>query len=330
MKRRMLIALIGGLAIAWPFAAHAQKPKQSLKRVGMLVASFPCPLQPDNFFVRRLGELGWVEGQTMIFDCLSAVGRLDQLPILARELASRRPDVLMAAPWTFVSVLKQETTTIPIVMLSGFEPVRLGLIANFAHPNGNVTGVAWFWSGLKQMELLKEVVPNLRRVAYVSGVVGSDYASQEANKIVEEYLQIAASHGFTWRLFRVAGANDYDELFAQLAAEHFDAVIVSSHPLNTQNQTRIEQLTLRYRIPAASEMADWAKSGFLLSYGQDVSWSYARAMDYVDKILRGAKPSDLPVEQATKLRLTINLKTAKALGLTVPPTLLARADEVIE
>src|SRR5262249_7829901 len=263
--------------------------------------------------------------------CVSSVGRLDQLPILARELVSRRPDVLMAAPWTFVSVLKQETTTIPIVMLATFEPVRLGLIANLASPSGNITGVAWFSLGLKQMEFLKEIVPNLRRVAYVTGVVGRDYASQEVNKIVEEHLQTAASAlGFTWRLFRVAGANDFDELFARLALEHFDAVVISSQPLIFQNHTRICQLALRHRIAVASEHSDWAKCGFLLSYGQDISWTSARSLDYVDKILRGAKPSELPVEQATKILLVINLKTARELDLTVPPSLIARADEVIE
>ena len=132
------------------------------------------------------------------------------------------------------------------------------------------------------------------------------------------------------QIFRVASANDYDEIFARLAAEHFDAVIVTSHPLNAQNQTRVCQLALRHRIPPAAEISDWAKRGYLLSYAQDISWSSTRAVDYVDKILRGAKPSDLPVEQAVKLDLVINLKTAKTLGLAVPPSLLARADKVIE
>src|SRR5262245_59575875 len=154
MRRRMFITLIGGLTIAWPLASYAQQPKQPLKRIGILLSVFSCPLQPDNLIVRRLGELGWIEGQNIVFDCVSAVGRIDEVPALANELVSRRPDVLMALPWSFVRALKQETTTIPIVMLSGREPVRLGLIANLARPGGNVTGVALLYLLPKQMELL--------------------------------------------------------------------------------------------------------------------------------------------------------------------------------
>jgi putative ABC transport system substrate-binding protein len=331
MKRQKLVTLIGGLAIAWPLASYAQQPKQPVKRVALLSQAVPCPLQRDNLIVRRLGELGWIEGQTIHFDCVSAGGRLDQVPALARELVSLRPDVLVAAPWSFVNALKQETTTIPIVMLSGWEPVRLGLITSLARPEGNVTGVAWFGLLPKQIEHLREIVPNLRRVAYIVGAAGAANSSSEATKVDEENRQIAASaFGVTWQIFRAAVANDYDEIFARLAAEHFDAVDVQAVPMNVQNATRICQLALRHRIPTVSETAGWAKCGLLLTYGQDFTWSVARAMEYVDKILRGAKPSDLPVEQATKVQLVINLKTAKALGLIVPPSLIARADEVIE
>src|SRR5215468_4418165 len=171
MGWRKFMRLIGGLAIAWPLASYAQEPKQPLKRVGGL-ALIPCPLQPDNLAVRRLAELGWIEGQNIVFDCVSTVGRVDQVPALARELVSRRPDVLTAGPYSFISALKQETTTIPIVMLNGWEPVRLGLITSLARPGGNVTGIAWFYLIAKQMELLKEIVPNLKRVAFVRGVAG--------------------------------------------------------------------------------------------------------------------------------------------------------------
>jgi len=256
---------------------------------------------------------------------------LDQVPTLARELVSRHPDVLLAAPWSFVRALKQETTTIPIVMLSGWEPVRLGLITSFARPGGNVTGVAWLGLMPKQMELLKEIVPNLRRVAYVTGGLGVP-PPPEASKIVEDDRQIAASAlGFTWQVFLADGANDYDKIFARLEAEHFDAAYIPNAPSDSENLTRICQLALRHRIPTVSVSGRWAKGGLLLTYGQEgASWSDARATDYVDKILRGAKPSDLPVEQATRFELVINLKTAKTLGLTVPPSFIARADEVIE
>src|SRR5262245_9501043 len=170
MKRRKLITLIGGLAIAWPLACYGQQPNQPLKRVGVLASQVPCPLQPDNPIVRRLGELGWIEGQNFVFDCVS-VGRIDQVRALARELVSRRPDVLMAVPPHFVSALRQETTTIPIVMPGTWEPVRLGLITSLAKPEGNVTGVAYLGLLPKQMDLLKEIVPNLRRVAYIFSAV---------------------------------------------------------------------------------------------------------------------------------------------------------------
>jgi putative tryptophan/tyrosine transport system substrate-binding protein len=180
------------------------------------------------------------------------------------------------------------------------------------------------------MELLKEIVPNLRRVAVVGGIQAA-YSPQETGKIAEENWTIAASTlGFTWQLFRAAVVSDYDEIFARLAAEHFDAAYITGNPLNIQNGTRIGQLALRYRIPACSESAEWARVGLLLAYGQNFPWSVTRAMEYVDKILRGAKSSELPVEQAAKLELAINLKPAKTFGLTVPPSLLARADEVIE
>jgi putative ABC transport system substrate-binding protein len=262
---------------------------------------------------------------------VSTVGHVDQVPTLARELVSRRPDVLIAGPWTDVIALKQETTTIPIVMLNGWEPVRLGLITSLARPGGYVTGVAWFYLFPKQFELLIEVIPNLKRIAFVRGVGGVPEDQTAARKIGEEDRQFSAiALGFTWQVFLAASASDYDNIFARLEAEHFDAVNVPGNPLNVENLTRICELAQRHRIPAVGEGDDWAKCGFLLTYGQDLSWSVARGMDYVDKILRGAKPSDLPVEQATKLNLVINLKTAKELGLAVPPSLLARADEVIE
>src|SRR5262249_55079909 len=190
MMRRAVIKLIGCLAIAWPLACYAQQPKQPLKRVGILPTFVPCPLNPDSLTVRRLGELGWVEGQNFVLDCVSTVGRLDQLPALARELVSRRPDVLIASSFTFVMALKRETTTIPIVMVGGWEPVRLGFITSLARPGGNVTGVAWFGLLSKQIELLKEIVPHLRSVAFITGVMVGAYTSSEAFKIRAEHFII--------------------------------------------------------------------------------------------------------------------------------------------
>jgi putative ABC transport system substrate-binding protein len=332
MKRRMLISLIGGLAIALPLACYAQQPLAPPKRVGLIsTADTPCPLPSDHPIRRRLAELGWIAEQNIVFDCVSTVGRIDQGPAIARELVSRRPDVLMADVYFYVSALMQETATIPIVMLNVWEPVRLSLITSFARPGGNVTGVAWFALRPKQMEVLKEIVPSLRRVAFIYDADPIPSPISEVRKIVTEENAFAASTlGFTWQYVGATVASDYDEIFARFATEHVDAALIPDTVLNMENRTRICQLALRYRIPAVSGDSEWARAGLLLTYGQDPSWGYTRAMDYVDKILRGAKPSDLPVEQATKLDLVINLKTAKALGLTVPPALITRADEVIE
>jgi putative ABC transport system substrate-binding protein len=253
MMRRAFIRLIGGLAIACPLACYAQEPKNPLKRIGVL-AQHGCPIAPDDVIRRRLPEVGWIEGGNFIFDCVSTVGRIDQVPALARELVSRHPDVLMAVPYHYVSALKQETTTIPIVMLGTWEPVRLGLISSFGQPRGNVTGVAWFGLFPKQMELLKEIVPNLRRVAIVTGNLGAAYTPPEAFKINQETAESTSSAlGFTRQVFPAAVANDYDEIFARLAAEHFDAAYIPSTPFNIHNLTHICQLALRHRIPTISE-----------------------------------------------------------------------------
>src|SRR5215467_638989 len=319
--------LISGLAIAWPLASYAQQPNQAPKRVGFLIPG-PCVPKPDQIITRRLEELGWIVGQTIVIDCVSAVGRLDGIPVLARELLSRRPDVLSSGPSNYIKELKQETTTIPIVMLGSGDPVGYGLVTNLARPESNVTGVAFWGSDIlpKRIELLNEVVPQLRLLAIIG-----DFSDATFLKTVEEGAAVAAKRfGFSWQRFQAVLENDYDEIFARLAAEHYDAAYITSTSFNFQYGARIGKLALRHRIPAVGEASLWAKDGFLFSYGQDFNGSFARAAEYIDKILRGAKPSELPVEQATKLRLTINLKTAKELGLTVPPSVLARADEVIE
>ena len=325
MRRREYMTLIGGLLIAWSLACYAQQPNPvAPKRVGLLDIG-PCP-PSERWWSGRLADLGWSKG-TVVFDCVSTFGRLEELPALARELVSRHPDVLMAVTYRFIRALKQETTTIPIVMLATWEPVRTGLVASLARPEGNITGVVWFVFTAKQIQLLKEIVPNLRRLA----LIGNGNPPPEMKQIGEEDWTLAASTlGFTWQVFEPHIVSDYGEIFARIAADHFDAALIDLDQFNLQNTKLIIELALRHRIPAVSPASWMTKSGLLLGYGQDWVWSVTRASEYVDKILRGAKPSDLPIEQATKVQLTINLKTARALGVTVPPALLARADEVIE
>jgi putative tryptophan/tyrosine transport system substrate-binding protein len=326
MLRRVLVASFIVGVIVWPFACYAQQSNPAPpKRMGLLAIS-ECP-PSERWWLGRLEALGWIKG-TVVIDCVSTVGRLDQLPALARELVSRRPDVLAAAMTTFVLALKQETTTIPIVMLATWEPEANGLVTSLARPEGNVTGVAWYDLGHKQVEILKDALPNLKRVASIAQTVG--YPA-EVLKFVEEQRQISASAlGVTWQVFRPAVPSDYDEIFGQIAAEHFDAVHIGADGFASQNGKRIIELALRHRIPTISASTLFAKAGLLLGYGQDFIWSVTRASEYVDKILRGAKPGDLPVEQANKLMLVINLKTAKTLGLTLPPSVISRADEVVE
>jgi putative ABC transport system substrate-binding protein len=324
------MTLIGSSAVTWPLVAHAQQlPSAPLRRVGSLSLR-GCQVPPDNAFLHRLGELGWLEGRNYEIECVSAVGRVDQVLALARELVSRRPDVIITSPASFVKALQQETASIPIVMLGTPDPVRLGIVTNLARPEGNVTGVAWFGFDIlsKRIELLKEIVPHLKRLAIIAAV-----SDASITKVIEENVTSAArTLGFSWQLFQPAADNDYDYIFATLAANRFDAAYIQADPLNLQiqNRVRVAQLALHHLIPAVGERAELAREGLLITYNQDFSRSAAHASEYVDRILRGAKPSELPVEQGANFELVINLKTAKALGLTVAPSLLARASEVIE
>src|SRR5215467_8258175 len=242
MMRRAFIRLIGGLALAWPLASYAQQPNQPLKRVGIIASLGPCPLKPEIPFVVRLAQLGWVEGRNFVFDCVSVVGRIDQVPALARELVSRRPDVLMAGNSPVIMELKRETTTIPIVMLGAADPVGYGLVTNLARPEANVTGVAFWGSDMlpKRIELLSEVIPQLRRLAIVGGTRDAKFI-----KITEEGATAAAKRfGCSWQRFQAVLENDYDEIFARLATEHFDAAYITSSSSNFQYSARIVELAL--------------------------------------------------------------------------------------
>jgi putative ABC transport system substrate-binding protein len=321
--------LIAGSVVASPLCSYAQQPQSApAKRIGIL-ATDSCELV-EPWWSTRLAELGWSKGQVAV-ECVSTLGhRFDQLRDLARDLVSRRPDVLFASPAPFVRALMEETTAIPIVMGWTPDPVASGMVANRARSEGNVTGGAGFeFDRLpRRIELLKEIVPHLKRLAIVTGARDP----QDIRNIEERAAIAEQAHGVAWQMFRAADANDYNAIFARIVAEHFDAAYVQADLLSNQpeNVARICELALRYVIPTVGGGNEWARDGLLLTYGQNYNRSAALALEYVDKVLRGAKPSGLPVEQAIKVDLVVNLKTAKALGLTVPPSLLARADEVIE
>jgi len=279
-------------------------------------------------FRQALRELRWVEGQNIVIDYRFAEGRLDRLPGLAAELVRLKVDIIVSAGTQGVTAAKNATETIPIVMIGVRDPVGTGLIANLARPGGNVTGVSG-GAGLeivaKQLELLKETVPKISRVAILSNPTNSYHqlAIGEANTA-------ARSLDVQLQLLEARGPNEFDDAFAAMANERVGALLVLSDIVFNNHQTRLVDLAAGRRLPAAYGIRESVEAGGLMSYGPSFLDFYRRGAAYVDKILKGDKPADLPVEQPTKFELVINLKTAKALGLTIPPTLLARADEVIE
>jgi putative ABC transport system substrate-binding protein len=330
MRRREFIMLLGGAAAAWFLAACVEPAgAQSTvppKRLGVL-SGFGCNKSPSRFY-QRLAELGWIDGRTLTIDCVSTVSP-DQVTLLATELVARRPDVLVASPTNYVRALKQATATIPIVMVSTPNPVETGLVTNLPRPEANVTGIAQ--SGAdntsKRMQLMKQMLPGLARLAIILRAGIDPLFAELATK---DATAAANTLGFAWQAFYPAEPEDYDGIFARLAAEGFDAAYVPPGPFSYANLTRIAELGRRHRVPTLGDHPIFAKNGFLLTYGEDPIRNVVRAAEYVDKIFRGSKPGDLPIEQPTTFEVVINLKTAKELGLTVPPALLALATEVIE
>jgi putative ABC transport system substrate-binding protein len=325
MSRDVLSAIVAALIALTAFCSisDAQNVPPS-KRLGFL-SGFGCNPGPIR---QRLAQLGWIEGRTLIVDCVTTVNP-NELKPLAAELVRRHPDVLAASPTNYVRALKEATTTIPIIMVSTPDPIESGLVTNLPRPETNVTGVAQ--SGLdlvgKRIELLKEILPRFARLAIIKRLGGDEvFYSQIENNTAAAATRLA----FTWKTFGVAQADDFERILARLEAEAYDAVYVPPGPLVYANLSHIAEAAQRHHLPTVGEHPAFAKNGFLLTYGEEPIRNVQRAAEYIDKILRGAKPGDLPVEQPTKFELLINLKTAKALGLTVPPTLLARADEVIE
>jgi putative ABC transport system substrate-binding protein len=279
-------------------------------------------------FRQGLRELGWVEGQNIVIDYRFAEGRFDRLPDLAVELVQLKVDIIVAQPTPAAAAAKNATKTIPIVMISVGDPVGLGLIASLARPGGNVTGSSYS-VGLeitgKLLELLKETVPKARRVAILSN------PANPAHPLAIREVSVAArSLGVQLQLLEARGPNEFDGAFAAMAKERVGALLVVADGLFILHRARLADLAARSRLPAIYGYREHVEVGGLMSYGSSTRDLYRRSATFVDKILKGAKPADLPVEQPTKFELVINLQTAKALGLTIPPSLLGRADEVIQ
>ena len=326
-RRTFLTGMTGGL-LAAPLAAEAQ-PAGKVYRIGYLAGGSSTSGRHVIEALREgLRELGWVEGQNIVIDYRFAEGRYERLPYLAAELVRLKVDVIVAAPAPPAAAAKNATGTIPIVMIGAGDPVAQGLIASLARPGGNVTGLAYSVGQEifgKQLALLKEAVPKVRRVAVLWNPAVPTLALA-----IGEVKVAARSLGLQVQLLEARGANDFDSAFAAMARERAGALLVITDSVFTTHRIRLADLAARSRLPAAYTNRQPVDAGGLMSYGPSFSDLWRRAAGYVDKILKGAKPGDLPVEQPTKFELVINLKTAKALGLTIPPSLLQRADQVIE
>src|SRR5215831_10903617 len=314
---------------AAPLAAEAQQAGK-MPRIGLLSLTSPSDRPPLlDAFRQSLRELGWVEGQNIVIDYRYAEGRVDRLPDLAAELVRLKVDLIVASAGTQVATAaKNATETIPIVMIFVRDPVGAGLIASLARPGANVTGTSGS-AGLewvaKQLELLKETVPKIRRVAILSN---PDNAYHRL--AIREVNVASRSLGVQLQLLEARSPNEFDAAFAAMAKQGAEALVVVSDAIFSSHRTRLADLAARSRLPAAYGVRESVEAGGLMSYGPSILDSYRRAATYVDQILKGTKPAELPVEQPTKYELVINMKTAKALGLTIPQSVLLRADEIIE
>ena len=326
MERRSFLGVVAGGVLARPLAAAAQ-PAGSIQRIGWLgLNSAPNPFY--DAFTRGLRELGYVEGRNVVIESRWADGKAERLPALAADLVRLRPDVIVTAAQAASAAAKQATGTIPIVMVNVTDPIGEGFISTLAKPGGNITGLTYAateeQSG-KLLQLIKEAVPRLARVAVLMNAAYPAMASkQRPMEAVAPTLDI----DLQWVL--VQTPNEIESSFASIIKRRAGAVVVVGDPLIFAHRRQVIALADKHQLPAMYMDRVSVEDGGLMSYGSDTKDTYRRAATYVDKILKGAKPGDLPVEQPTKFELVINLKTAKALGLTIPPSLLQRADQVIE
>jgi putative ABC transport system substrate-binding protein len=327
MKRRTFILALGGSAV-WPLAARAQQPAMPV--VGFLGTTFATE-RPERLvaFRQGLGEAGFVEGKTIAIEYRWAENQVDRFPELALDLVRRHVAVLaVAGSVPAIVAAKSATTTIPIVFSVSDDPVKLGLVASISRPGGNATGINTFVGelGAKRLGLLHELLPGATRVAIFVNPSGS----MPAEVTTRDVQEAARTMGLQVRVMNAATGRDIEEAFATLGRERPDALFVGPDIFLNSRRVQIAILAARYRIPSAFAQREFVEAGGLMSYGTNVNDAYRQVGVYTGRILKGEKPADLPVLQPTNFELVINLRTARALGVEVPPTLLARADEVIE
>ena len=325
-RRSFLLIAMGGVLVA-PNICDAQGGAK-VYRVGILNGS-SATAQHDNVeaFHHGLRELRWIEGENVAFEYRFAEGKYERLPDLAADLVRLGVDVIVASPSVSAVPAKKATATIPIVMVNAGDPVGVGLVASLARPGGNVTGLAWSVgvSYGKHLELLQQIVPKARRVAILTN------PANPAEPIATREAKIAGqSLGLQLLVLEAREPNEFESVFAAVARERAGALFVMAEGLFRLHATELVTLAAKNRVPTIYGQREYVDAGGLMSYGPSARAAWRRAAVFVDKILKGAKPADLPVEQPTKFELVINLKTAKALGLTIPPSLLSRADQVIQ
>jgi len=332
VERRAFLGAVTGALLAAPLAAGAQQAAKY--RIGLLALTTLGPAARDSAtrelleaFPEGLRSYGWIQNQNITIERRYADGP-ERYPEVASELVALRPDVLatgLGEP--AVLALKDATKTIPIVMLVSADPVRAGLVASLSHPGGNVTGMSILAAemGGKRLEILKQALPRAARVTVLWNA-----AYQGKSDEFQDTQATAVALKVTLKSIEIRGTQDIEPALSTLGRDRPDAIVVFADPLTAAHRRRFTEQALKLRLPMISELREFTQAGALLSYGASLPDLFRRAAGLVDKILRGAKPADLPVEQPTKFELVINLKTAKALGLTIPPSLLARADQVIE
>jgi putative ABC transport system substrate-binding protein len=326
MKRRDFITLLGGASVAWPLAARAQQPAGRIRRLGVLQPGAP-PEPLVEALRQRLRELGYVEGRNVILEFRWAEGKLERLTQLAAELVGLKVDVITTLSTPVAIAARKATTTIPIVFTGVGDPVGSGVVPSLARPGGNATGISLLATELaaKRLEILREIVPDMSRVAMLWNDTNPSMVLR-----ARETLDAAAQLGVTVQSIGVHDLIDFDPAFVEIESGQAGALATLVDPFTLRHRKRIVDFAAQKHLPAIYESREFVDSGGLICYGPSLLAMQRRAAEYVDKILKGAKPADLPVEQPTKFELVINLKAAKALGREVPPTLLARADEVIE
>ncbi|HEY8872726.1 MAG TPA: ABC transporter substrate-binding protein [Stellaceae bacterium] len=327
MNRRDLIALLGGAAIAWPLAVRAQQ--KAMPVIGYLSGTSPGPTAPFMAAFRQgLSETGYVEGQNLAIEYRWAEGSYDQLPALAADLVGRKVEVIVTGGGTPSTLAaKNATSTIPIVFASGDDPVAGGLVASLARPGANLTGISVLLIDLtpKLLELLSELVPRARVIALLVNPT-----NPQSERIIKDVQAAARAKGVQLSILKAGAESEIDAAFASLAQLQAGALVIGADAFFASRREQFVPLAARYAVPVIYPLREFVAPGGLISYGPSLTSVYRQVGTYAGKILKGAKPADLPVQQPTIFELVINLKTAKELGLSVPQALLARADEVIE